>query len=233
MPFFALQRAERKFWQRFLNSQTKTLLRVGTQVGYMHTVTVNARRSATIKQHNEPVVHPGWLAATINVICEESDNSAEEAARFTAFAQLMRTAGALDRAATDILSSLGVTAGAFFALLELETVGESGIAPSELARRLAVARRTATLYVDILVKHGWVSRQAHPEDKRMILARLTNAGKELLEGTAVTYRVQLSRLLESLSMSQSVRLHQLLGEVPLESDTMDCGFLQLSPEDAI
>ena len=196
----------------------------------MQTVTVNKGRSATISGHADSVVHPGWLAATINIISDEDDHTADEGARFTAFAQLMRTAGALDRAATDILSSLGVTAGAFFALLELETVGESGIAPSELARRLAVARRTATLYVDILVKHGWVSRQAHPEDKRMILARLTDAGKDLLEGTALTYRAQLSRLLESLSMSQAVRLHELLGEVPLESDTMTCGFLQMSPD---
>ena len=211
-------------------STIKDVVEVGTQVGYMHTVTVNNGRSTAISGHTDRVVHPGWLAATINIVCEEDDHSAEEAARFTAFAQLMRTAGALDRAATDILSSLGVTAGAFFALLELETVGESGIAPSELARRLAVARRTATLYVDILVKHGWVSREAHPDDKRMILARLTDAGKELLQGTALTYRAQLSRLLESLSMNQAVKLHELLGEVPLESDTMTCGFLQLTPQ---
>jgi DNA-binding MarR family transcriptional regulator len=196
----------------------------------MHTFTVNGSRSTTIARNTEPVVHPGWLAATMNILSEEEDHSAEEAARFTAFAQLMRTAGALDRAATDILSSLGVTAGAFFALLELQTVGDAGIAPSELARRLAVARRTATLYVDILVKHGWVSREAHPDDKRMILARLTDAGKELLEGTALSYRAQLSRLLETLSLSQSDRLHELLDEVPLESDTMPCGFLQHCPE---
>lgn len=207
------------------------LLGVGTQVSYMHTLTVDNTRSATLSRNTELVVHPGWLAATIDIVTDTEDHSAEEAARFTAFAQLMRTAGALDRAATDILSSLGVTAGAFFALLELQTVGDAGIAPSELARRLAVARRTATLYVDILVKHGWVSREAHPDDKRMILARLTDAGKELLEGTALNYRAQLSRLLDSLSMSQSDHLHELLDEVPLESDTMPCGFLQLCPED--
>jgi DNA-binding MarR family transcriptional regulator len=185
----------------------------------------------TLARNTESLVHPGWLAAAINDIAEVDDHSAEEAARFTAFAQLMRTAGALDRAATEILSSLGVTAGAFFALLELETVGEAGIAPSELARRLAVARRTATLYVDILVKHGWVSREAHPDDKRMILARLTDAGKELVGGTALGYKSQLSRLLESLSMGQSAQLHELLDNVPLESDTMACGFLQVTPEE--
>ena len=118
----------------------------------------------------------------------------------------MRTAGALDRAATDILSGLGITAGAFFALLELQTVGDTGIAPSELARRLAVARRTATLYVDILVKHGWVSREAHPDDKRMILARLTGPGYELLDGIARSYKAQLSRLFEPLSLGESTRL---------------------------
>ena len=181
----------------------------------------------------ETIVHPGWLSiAAVEEFAEAEDHSAEESARFSAFAQLMRTAGALDRAATDILSSLGITAGAFFALLELQTVGEAGIAPSELARRLAVARRTATLYVDILVKHGWVSRQAHPDDKRMILARLTAEGYELLEGIALSYKAQLSRLLESLSLGDSLRLHELLGQIPLESDTLICGFLQQTSEAA-
>jgi DNA-binding MarR family transcriptional regulator len=196
----------------------------------MQSLSVNNSRTMTITRHPDSVVHPGWLAAAINNLSEEDDHAVEEAARFTAFAQLMRTAGALDRAATEILSGLGVTAGAFFALLELETVGEAGIAPSELARRLAVARRTATLYVDILVKHGWVSREAHPDDKRMILARLTDDGKELLAGTALGYKAHISRLMESLSLGQSSRLHELLDEVPLESDTMSCGFLRVSDE---
>jgi len=175
---------------------------------------------------SESTVHPGWLSIALDEAVEAEDHSAEESARFSAFAQLMRTAGALDRAATDILSGLGITAGAFFALLELQTVGDSGIAPSELARRLAVARRTATLYVDILVKHGWVSRDAHPDDKRMILARLTGPGYELLDGIARTYKAQLSRLFEPLSLGESTRLHELLNNVPLESDTLTCGFLQ-------
>src|SRR4029079_3318978 len=110
--------------------------------------------------------------------------------------------------------------------LQPQPVGVSGIAPSELARRLAVARRTATLYVDILVKHGWVSREAHPDEKRMILARLTGAGYELLDGIARSYKAQLSRLFETLSLGESTRLHELLNNVPLESDNVTCRFLQ-------
>jgi DNA-binding MarR family transcriptional regulator len=175
------------------------------------------------------VVHPGWFNAHTRLadaeIAEEEDET--RAVQFAAFAQLMRTAGALDRAATDILAELGVTAGAFFALLELEAAGGPGLAPSELARRLAVARRTATLYVDILLKHGWVSRSAHPEDKRMILATLTDEGRDLLETIGRSYKEQLARLVDALNLSQAVKLHELLNVIPLESDTLRCGFLQL------
>jgi DNA-binding MarR family transcriptional regulator len=138
----------------------------------------------------------------------------------------------MDRAATDVLSSLGVTAGAFFALLELEAVGSRGIAPSELARRLAVARRTATLYVDILVKHGWVSREAHPDDKRMILARLTDDGANVVQTVARAYKAQLSRLMNSLNAAQASRLQDLLDLVPLDSDTLVCDFIQGESDEA-
>lgn len=177
------------------------------------------------------LVHPGWLIAEPRLVDESEEQAVADSVRFAAFAQLMRTAGAMDRAATDILASLGVTAGAFFALLELESVGDQGIAPSELARRLAVARRTATLYVDILVKHGWVSREAHPEDKRMILARLTDAGRDVVEHTAREYRSQLANLLVTLNLGQAIRLNELLAGIPLEADTLTCGFLQVDPDD--
>lgn len=177
------------------------------------------------------LVHPGWLIAEPRRVDDSEEQAAAEAARFAAFAQLMRTAGAMDRAATDVLSGLGVTAGAFFALLELEAVGDHGIAPSELARRLAVARRTATLYVDILVKHGWVSREAHPEDKRMILARLTDVGQEIVGDAARQYKSQLARLLNTLEPGQAMRLHELLEAVPLEADTIACGFMQSDTDD--
>jgi DNA-binding MarR family transcriptional regulator len=160
-------------------------------------------------------VHPGWL------VPDQIDHSAivaqidEEACRFNAFSQLMRTAGALDRAATDALSDLGLTAGAFFALLELDAAGEDGVAPSELARRLAVARRTATLYVDILTRQGWVERSAHPDDRRMVLARLTPSGLRLIGELAEAYKRRLAGLLGEINSLQSERLRQLLSQIPL------------------
>ena len=162
----------------------------------------------------QPAVHPGWLLPEpVDVPAEAGP---DETTRFSAFRQLMRTACALDRAAVDALADLDLTAGAFFALLELEAAGTKGLAPSELARRLAVARRTATLYVDILTRQGWVERQAHPDDRRMVLARLTPVGNRLLVELGAAYRRRLASLLGDMNSIQAERLRQLLALVPLD-----------------
>ncbi|MEA2515919.1 MAG: hypothetical protein QOJ59_5408 [Thermomicrobiales bacterium] len=161
-------------------------------------------------------VHPGWLLPDPVEVPTES--GLDEATRFSAFRQLMRTSCALDRAAVDALADLDLTAGAFFALIELETACPKGLAPSELARRLAVARRTATLYVDILARQGWVERQAHPDDRRMVLARLTPVGTRLLTELGAAYKRRLASLLGDISPIQAERLRQLLALVPLDTE---------------
>jgi len=161
-------------------------------------------------------VHPGWLLAETTAVTFSRES--EDASRFGAFIQLLRTAGALDRAATDALSDLDLTAGAFGALVELGAVGDAGIAPSQLARRLAVARRTATLYVDILARQGWAEREAHPDDRRMVLAHLTDKGKQLLLDLGDAYKRRLANLLGEMSPLQAERLRQLLSLVPNEGN---------------
>lgn len=162
-----------------------------------------------------PAVHPGWLTAEPALNPAVPAENAE-AARFAAFMQLLKTAGALDRAATDALADLDLTAGAFGALLELGVVGDAGVAPSELARRLAVARRTATLYVDILARQGWAERRDHPADRRMVLATLTPVGRRLLDELGGAYRRRLQTLLGDLSSIQAERLRQLLALIPTD-----------------
>lgn len=153
-------------------------------------------------------VHPGWFS--VQTLELEVTPEQEDASRFTAFMQLLRTAGALDRAATDALADLDLTAGAFGALLELAAVTPGGLAPSELARRLCVARRTATLYVDILERHGWAERKAHPDDRRMVLATMTPAGLRLVGELGEVYKRRLGRLLADMPAVQAERLNQLL-----------------------
>ncbi|MGN6032262.1 MAG: MarR family winged helix-turn-helix transcriptional regulator [Thermomicrobiales bacterium] len=167
---------------------------------------------------SKSAVHPGWLLAEAPTVVPTRET--EESIRFGAFMQLLRTAGALDRAASDALSDLDLTAGAFGALVELAEVGDRGIAPSELARKLAVARRTATLYVDILARQGWAVREAHPDDRRMVLARLTPAGIDLLDDLGEAYKRRLSMLLGDMSPLQAERLRQLLSLIPTDGSVV-------------
>lgn len=167
---------------------------------------------------NKHAVHPGWLLAEVKPPHVTHEN--EDELRFDAFMRLLRTAGALDRAATDALADLDLTAGAFGALVELGEVGECGIAPSELARRLSVARRTATLYVDILARHGWAERSAHPDDRRMVLARLTAEGKALLAEHSGAYKSRLAELIGDVSSLQAERLLQLLTAITAETEPL-------------
>jgi DNA-binding MarR family transcriptional regulator len=164
-------------------------------------------------------VHPGWLSPDRLVTEQVQEPGAEENTRFAALSQLLRTAGALDRAAADALADLGLTAGAFFALLELSAASPMGLAPSELARRLAVARRTATLYVDILTRQGWVERRAHPDDRRMVLANLTETGEALVNDLSAAYKRRLADLIRDLSPLQAERLRQLLTLLPVGPQT--------------
>lgn len=173
------------------------------------TTTFHPQTSVAASAVPQPrAVHPKWLMT--DAVPVEEVHDPEDAARFTAFMQLLKTAGALDRAATDALADLDLTAGAFGALLELGSASETGLAPSELARRLAVARRTATLYVDILARQGWAERHAHPDDRRMVLARLTPAGVQLLDELSGAYKRRLAALLCDISPLQAERLRQLL-----------------------
>ncbi len=160
-------------------------------------------------------VHPGWLAPGTDEL--ESEATPSPDVLFDVFTQIIKIAGALDRGAAEALEDLNLTAGAFNALVELGKIGDEGVAPSELARRLGVARRTATLYVDILTNQGWAAREAHPADRRMVLARLSDAGKELLAYDEMTYQRRLADLLGDLSPVQAERLRQLLGQIMVET----------------
>jgi DNA-binding MarR family transcriptional regulator len=185
----------------------------------MNQVPVNAGmfHGSAVDDGPRCAVHPGWLMH--EPVAVEPMRGTEDEARFGAFMQLLRTAGAIDRAAADVLSDLDLTAGAFGALLELGAAQPQGLAPSELARRLAVARRTATLYVDILERQGWAERNAHPDDRRMVLAKLTPVGNRLLSELGEAYKRRLASLMSDMTPLQAERLRQLLGVIHLDGCT--------------
>ena len=79
------------------------------------------------------------------------------------------------------LESRGLTFNQYN-LLQLIVV-RSLVRPSEAAEALGCNRPTATVIISNLEKKGWVHRQTDPDNRRQVLVRLTEAGREKAETT--------------------------------------------------
>jgi DNA-binding MarR family transcriptional regulator len=70
-------------------------------------------------------------------------------------------------------------------LLLYATTGARRQTASRLADLAPASKATALRWLDYLVDHDLVERQAHPTDKRVTFVELTGKGREMLEGYLV------------------------------------------------
>ena len=93
------------------------------------------------------------------------------------------------------LATHGLTLPQFLTLTHIER-GGSMCPMGELAARMHQSAATMTGIIDRLVKMGLVVRQSSPHDRRLVLVRLTEAGRAILERA---HRARRERLCESLA----------------------------------
>ena len=93
-------------------------------------------------------------------------------------------------------------------VLLLFTEGPSRM--SHIASGLGVSLATATGVVDRLVERELVSRQGSPEDRRVVLCRLSARGEELIGGLWSLARDRSRELLEALQPPQLLLLGEAL-----------------------
>ena len=77
-----------------------------------------------------------------------------------------------------------------------------GLSMSSLAEALGKAQPTVTGLVDRLVENGLVERAEHSADRRVIIARLTAAGRDLIAGLAEVGSVYTRRLVGDLAADE-------------------------------
>jgi DNA-binding MarR family transcriptional regulator len=82
-------------------------------------------------------------------------------------------------------------------LLVLQSTGSSRM--SDIASVLDVALSTATGIVDKLVKKEMVSREADPQDRRLVICRLSPAGQEIMNRLWTSGQFQMESLLDGLN----------------------------------
>ena len=76
---------------------------------------------------------------------------------------------------------------------------EEAIRMRELARKLGGSFSNATVLVDRLVERGLVERMTEPQDRRVVLVRATEGGRNLIEQLVTSWRSLTKPLLQSLT----------------------------------
>ncbi len=115
------------------------------------------------------------------------------------------------------LARHGLSMGRFVVLIRLFSVAEAesgrGLTPAELAESSSVSRATMTGLLDTLEKDDLISRQDHPEDRRMYTVHLTSKARKLLEGMLPDHYRRIAGLMAPLSEDERTTLRELLSKV--------------------
>lgn len=106
----------------------------------------------------------------------------------------------------------GLTGPAYNVLVILAGAGEP-LPPYVIGDRLLVTRGTVTGLLDTLERKGLVSRQPHPDDRRMLLVELTPAARPLMRQVAATVLPAQAEFMAGLSTAEKDDLVRLLGKV--------------------
>src|SRR5919199_3624800 len=105
------------------------------------------------------------------------------------------------RASTD----LGLTHLATLSTLEVH----GRMTPGELATHERVQPPSMTRVIGVLEERGLVVREPHPSDRRQVLVRLSDAGREMLRGDRRRRDAWLSQRLTRLSPDEVELLHKV------------------------
>ncbi|MFS0734608.1 MarR family winged helix-turn-helix transcriptional regulator [Microbacterium sp. 1P10UB] len=121
---------------------------------------------------------------------------------------LNRLSRSMNRAADDISWRHGVSLAEFNVLLVLA----EGVllSSAQLARRAFVTPQSSHQVVSTLVAGGLVETVEHPTDGRIKLARLTDAGWEVLDAARGELRVMQARAMSDLSEADRERVPAIL-----------------------
>jgi MarR family transcriptional regulator, organic hydroperoxide resistance regulator len=84
---------------------------------------------------------------------------------------------------------------------------------SRVAELLGVSDSNATGLIDRMEEHGFVERVRHPEDRRVVLVRISDRGRQILADVEVLRDDLVVRILGRLDTTQLERLALALEDV--------------------
>jgi DNA-binding MarR family transcriptional regulator len=129
-----------------------------------------------------------------------------------AYINLLRTAHALSRPIEQVLNSAGLSSPQYNVLRILRGAGADGLACGEIGERMIARDPDITRLLDRLEKHGLIRRARDQQDRRVITARITNAGLRILRELDGPVRAVHRRQFGHMSRRRLVALIGLLEE---------------------
>ncbi len=145
--------------------------------------------------------------------------SDEEEQALRLWIALARCYGTLSREVASKVAEYGLTTPQFGILEALHHLGPLTL--GELANKLLVTGGNITYIMDRLEDQGLVVRDRSRTDRRIVRARLTSAGEELIENVFPGHAAYIARMAESLEPDERAELRRLLkkwGKAMAEED---------------
>ncbi len=123
---------------------------------------------------------------------------------------VFRASARLARAGNRLAGALGLTQQQWVVLAAIGRGGPEGLPLSALGRNLLVTKANITGMVDRLERDGYVTREAHPTDRRVTHARLTTKGRRFLAQIAPLQKAWCSRAFGAFSRAEKAGLLTLI-----------------------
>lgn len=123
---------------------------------------------------------------------------------------LQHVAGAFLQELAVTLRPAGITPQQFHVLRVLRDAGPDGLPCSAVAERSVSGDPDVTRLLDRLEKQGWASRARDAADRRVVIARITDDGRRLLEEVEATVRALHARQLGGLAAGDLPALRTIL-----------------------
>lgn len=123
---------------------------------------------------------------------------------------LLKTVDYINRISSDTMEPFGITSQQYNILRILRGAAPDGLPTLELADRMLVRSPGVTRLIDRLAKKQLVSRERSEKDRRVVLCKITDKGKELLEEMDETVGNMNKKIVRNLDNQQLEQLTELL-----------------------
>jgi DNA-binding MarR family transcriptional regulator len=136
-----------------------------------------------------------------------------ETAEREAYLLIQHAAGMQIQELAILLRPIGITPEQYHVLRVLDDAAADGLACSAVAGRSVSGDPDVTRLLDRLEKHGWASRSRDAGDRRIVTARITAEGRELLRRVAEPVASLHEQQFAPLSADETRQLRGLIHKI--------------------